>query len=54
MSTKASTAALDRFGQRLLLPRRRAPSHPASGQILHGMNGMHLEFAMQWQAGFER
>jgi hypothetical protein len=32
MSTKASTAALDRIGQRLLLPRRRVPRHPASGQ----------------------
>jgi hypothetical protein len=32
MSTKASTAALDRFCQRLLRPQRRAPRHPASGQ----------------------
>ena len=53
MSTKASTAALDRIGQRLLLPARRVARHPASGQILHQMNGMHLEFAMQMQAGFE-
>jgi len=35
MSTKASTAALDQFGQRLLLPRRRVSSHPASGQVLN-------------------
>jgi len=31
MSTKASTAALDRFCQRLLLLQRSAPRHPASG-----------------------
>jgi hypothetical protein len=35
MSTKSSTAALDPFCQRLLLPQRRAPRHPASGQKLH-------------------
>jgi len=34
-STKASTAALDLFGQRLLLPRQRVPRHPASGQTLN-------------------
>jgi hypothetical protein len=32
MSKKASTAALRRICQRLLLPRRRALRHPASGQ----------------------
>lgn len=32
MSTKASTAALRRIGQRLLLLPQRVPRHPASGQ----------------------
>jgi hypothetical protein len=38
MSTKASTAALDPFCQRLLLPQRRATRHPASGQNLQEEN----------------
>lgn len=32
MSTKASTAALDRICQRLLRRQRRAPRYPASGR----------------------
>jgi hypothetical protein len=43
MSKKASTAALDRCGQRLLLPRRRVSSHPASGQLPYEKNGMQLD-----------
>jgi|HubBroStandDraft_3_1064219.scaffolds.fasta_scaffold38387_3 hypothetical protein len=44
MSTKASTAALDPFCQRLLLLQRRAPRHPASGQKLQEGNRRKLEF----------
>jgi hypothetical protein len=44
MSTKASTAALDPFCQRLFLRQRRAPRHPASGQNLQGENQCKLEF----------
>jgi hypothetical protein len=49
MSTKASTAALDRFGQRLLLSLRRVSRRPASGQALGCMNGLHFEFAVTMQ-----
>jgi hypothetical protein len=52
-STKASTAALDRIGQRLLLPQRRVPRHPASGQVPHEMKEMNFEFAMPMQGSFE-
>jgi len=51
MSTKASTAALDRIGQRLLHLRRRVPRHPASGHVLREMNRMEFEFAMLMQEG---
>jgi hypothetical protein len=44
MSTKASTAALDRFCQRLLLPQRRASLHPASGLNLQKCIGAKMEF----------
>jgi len=44
MSTKASTAALDPFCQRLLLAQRRATRHPASGQNLQEENRRKVEF----------
>ncbi len=34
MRMKASTAALEPFSKRLLLPWQRVPSHPASGEEL--------------------
>jgi hypothetical protein len=52
-STKASTAALDQIGQRLLLPQRRVPRHPASGQVLHEMKEMNFEFARRMQESLE-
>jgi hypothetical protein len=44
MSTKASTAALVPFCQRLFLLQRRAPRHPASGQNLQERNLRKFEF----------
>ena len=45
MSTKASTAALRRFCQRLLLHQRRAPRHPASGHALERKSGSQFGIA---------
>lgn len=49
MSTKASTAALDPLSERLSLPQRRAPRHPASGAQAQGYCGISIRCAVRQQ-----